>query len=195
MTAVAIGKVGGYGDVTVAATIARVAREAGLATAEAATGPVRLSDPKVKASAAQMLAAGKRVIAGTVNHYVYLIEVRDDGVVVRDPAGARVTPGLSAPVFVHSGEAPHIAREFLAMDADRREAARRRVATNARAAAVIGELPAIAAMSKADQAAALKALAKAHPGHISTGAMNFYGNSEFAANDLRLRVTLSAATH
>ena len=31
----------------------------------------------------------------------------------------------------------------------------------------------------------------AHPGHVETGASNFYATSEFAENDLRLRVTLS----
>jgi len=34
-------------------------------------------------------------------------------------------------------------------------------------------------------------VAAAHPGHVETGASNFYATSEFAENDLRLRVTLS----
>ncbi len=77
------------------------------------------------------------------------------------------------------------------MDAGRRETALRRVSTNPAAAAVVGELPAVAAMSTADRPAAVKQLAQAHPGTISTGAMNFYATSEFAANDLRRRVTLT----
>ena len=193
VTAVAIGTHGGYGDVTLASTIARVARETGLATAETATGPVHLADREVRAAAAQLLAQGTRVIAGTVNHYVYLVEVRDDGVVVHDPAGARVTPGLTRPIFLHAGAAGKIAREFLSMDGERRATAVRRVATNPPAAAVVHELPRIATLSEADRATALRALADAHPEHIATGALNFYANDEFAANDLRLRVTLSAA--
>jgi hypothetical protein len=193
VTAVAIGKHGEYADVTTAKTIARVARETGLATAKEATGPVHLSDAKVRGAAAQMLAEGKRVIAGTVNHYVYLIEVRDEGVVLHDPAGARVTPGLTAPIFLHNGEVSQIAHEFFKLDAQRRATALRRVSTNAEAAAVVNELPRIAEMPKADRVDALRELARAHPGHISIGALNFYAISEFAANDLRLRLSLSEA--
>ena len=56
---------------------------------------------------------------------------------------------------------------------------------------MINELPAIAALPKAQQAAAAAQLATAHPGHVETGASNFFATSEFAENDLRLRVTLS----
>jgi hypothetical protein len=191
VTAVAIGKQGSYGDVTEAGTIARIAKDAGIATAEVAKGAIRLSDPKVLQKAAGLLAAGKRVIAGTVNHYVYLTEVRGDGVVLHDPAGARVTPGLAGHLFVHAGDGAAIAAEFLKMDAGRQAVAVRRVTTNPAAAAVINELPAIAAMAKGDRAAEVKRLADEHPERIETGMANFYATSEFAANDLRLRVTLS----
>ena len=192
MTAVAIGRHGSYKSVTDAGTIARVARDAGIATkATEATGQVSFTKPAVRAKAAQMLADGTRVILGTVNHYVYLTEVRGDGVVVHDPAGARVTPGLKGYLFVHAGNGAAMAAEFLKMDAGRQDAAVRRVTTNPAAAAVINELPAIAALPKAQQAAAAAQLATAHPGHVETGASNFYATSEFAENDLRLRVTLS----
>ena len=82
-----------------------------------------------------MLADGTRVILGTVNHYVYLTEVRGDGVVVHDPAGARVTPGLKGYLFVHAGNGAAMAAEFLKMDAGRQDAAVRRVTTNPAAAA------------------------------------------------------------
>jgi hypothetical protein len=192
-TAVAIGKHGGYGDVTLAGTIARVARMTGLATAKVATGPVHLTNPKARESAAKMLAEGTRVIAGTVNHYVYLIEIQAEGAMVHDPAGARVTPGLTSPIFLHAGDVSKIAHEFFRMDAERRATALRRVSTNAEASVVVDELSRLTEKSKADRTAALRELTRAHPGHISTGALNFYANSEFAANDLRLRVTLSAA--
>jgi len=192
VTAVAIGKHGSYKSVTDAGTIARVARDAGIATkATEATGQISFTKPAVRAKAAQMLAAGTRVILGTVNHYVYLTEVRDDGVVVHDPAGARVTPGLEGYLFVHAGNGAAIAAEFLKMDAGRQAAAVRRVTTNPAAAAVINELPAVAALPKAERAAAAAQVAAAHRGHVETGASNFYATSEFAANDLRLRVTLS----
>lgn len=192
VTAVAIGKHGSYKSVTDAGTIARVARDAGIATKAAeATGQISFTKPAVRAKAAQMLADGTRVILGTVNHYVYLTEVRGDGVVVHDPAGARVTPGLEGYLFVHAGNGAAMAKEFLKMDAGRQGTAVRRVTTNPAAAAVINELPAIAALPKAQQAAAAAQLAAAHPAQVETGASNFYATSEFAENDLRLRVTLA----
>jgi hypothetical protein len=193
VTAVAIGRHGVYKDVTEIGTIVRVARDAGIAPkAAAAKGNIRFTDPQVRARAAQMLADGKRVILGTVNHYVYLTEVRDDGVVVHDPAGARVTPGLKGYLFVHAGNGAAIASEFLKMDAGRQEAAVRRVTTNPAAAAVINELPPIAALPAAERAAAVARVATAHSGHVETGVSNFYATSEFKEHDLRLQVTLSA---
>jgi hypothetical protein len=141
-----------------------------------------------------MLADGTRVIVGTVNHYVYLTEVRDDGVVVHDPAGARVTPGLKGYLFVHAGNGAAIAAEFLKMDATRQATALRRATTNPAAAAVLGELPAVAGLKGAERTAALKQLAAAHPEYVETGRSNFYAAGEFAENDLRLRVTLSAGS-
>ena len=195
VTAVAIGRHGSYKSVTDPATIARVARDAGIATTAAvATGRIRFTDPAVRARAAQMLAAGTRVIVGTVNHYVYLTEVRGDGVVVHDPAGARVTPGLTGRLFVHAGNGAAIAAEFLRMDAGRQAAATRRVTTNPAAAALIGELSTITAAAGRERAAAVKEFGKAHPEYVETGRSNFYATSEFAENDLRLRVTLSAGS-
>ena len=195
VTAVAIGRHGSYKSVTDAGTIARVARDAGIATkAKEATGQIRFTAPAVRAKAAQMLADGTRVIVGTVNHYVYLTEVRDDGVVVHDPAGARVTPGLKGYLFVHAGNGAAIAAEFLKMDATRQATALRRATTNPAAAAVLGELPAVAGLKGAERTAALKQLAAAHPEYVETGRSNFYAAGEFAENDLRLRVTLSAGS-
>ena len=192
VTAVAIGKQGTYKSVTEAGTIARVARDAGIATkARVAAGRIHLADPQVRAKAARMLADGTRVIVGSVNHYVYLTDVRDDGVVVHDPAGARVTPGLTGYLFVRPGNGAAIANEFLKMDAGRQAAAVRRVTTNPAAAAVINELPAVAALPVAERAAAAARVGAAHPGHVETGVSNFYATSEFRENDLRLMVTLS----
>jgi len=192
VTAVAIGKAGVYKSVTEAATIARVARDAGIAVkAKVATGKIRFTDPAVRAKAAQMLAAGTRVIVGTVNHYIYLTDVRDDGVVVHDPAGARVTPGLTGYLFLRAGNGAAIAAEFLKMDAGRQAAAVRRVSTNPAAAAVVNELPTIAALPVKERAAALKRMAAAHSGHVETGVSNFYATSEFKEHDLRLMVTLA----
>lgn len=193
VTAAAIGTSGGYGSVTKAATIARIANATGLATASEATGAIHLTDAKVRAKAAALLAAGTRVIAGTVNHYVYLLEVRDDGVLVHDPAGARVQPDLSGKLFLHNGSAAHLAREFLGFDAARRERAVRRLSQNPALTPLVDRLQATAAINGTDRAAALTALGKDFPGGHETGERNYYAAGEFAENDLRLRVTVKPA--
>jgi hypothetical protein len=192
VTAAAIGGQGAYKTVTVPDTIARVARESGLAArSETVRGQPGLATAKGRNLAQEMLAAGKRVLAGTVNHYVYLIEVRADGVVVHDPAGARVEPSLKGPIFLHGGSASGIAYEWSRLDGARRERAVRRVSTNAEAAAVVNRLVEISAMDEAERKKALAALAKDHPGHIAMGASNFYAATEFAENQLRLMVSLA----
>jgi hypothetical protein len=192
VTAAAIGEHGAYQDVTVPGTIARIAKESGLAVGSATVrGQPRLATEKGRALAQEMLASGKRVLAGTVNHYVYLIEVRDDGAIVHDPAGARVEPKLKGPVFLHGGSASSIAREWSRLDATRREAAVRRVSTNPPAAAVVNRLIEISAMPEDERKADLLHLAKDNPGHIATGARNFYAATEFSDHDLRLVVSLA----
>jgi len=47
-------------------------------------------------------------------------------------------------------------------------------------------------MPETERKPAIAQLAKEHPGHIGTGARNFYASSEFAAHDLRLCVSLTA---
>ena len=192
VTMAAIGEHGAYPDVTAPATIARIAKASGLASgSETVRGQPRLATAKGKALAQEMLASGKRVLAGTVNHYVYLIEVGDDGAIVHDPAGARVEPKLKAPIFLHGGGARSIAREWSGFDTTRREAAVRRVSTNPDAAGVVNRLVEIWAIPEADRKAALASLAKDNPGHIATGARNFYATSEFSDHDLRLVVSLA----
>ena len=192
VTAAAIGEGGNYQDVTVPGTIARVAKQSGLAVAsESVRGQPRLATEKGKAMAQEMLASGKRVLAGTVNHYVYLIEVADDGAIVHDPAGARVEPKLKGPVFLHGGGARSVAREWSGFDTTRREAAVRRTSTNPDAAAVVNRLVEIWATPEAERNAVLASLVKDHPGHIATGARNFYATSEFSDHDLRLVVSLA----
>lgn len=192
VTAAAIGEHGAYQDVTLAGTIARVAKESGVAVkSEAVRGQPRLATEKGQAMAKEMLASGKRVLAGTINHYVYLIEVRDDGAIVHDPAGARVEPKLKGPVFLHGGSASSLAREWSKFDSARREAAVRRVSTNPEAAAIVNRLVEIESLPDAERKPALANLAKEHPGHIATGARNFYAAGEYADHDLRLVVSLA----
>ena len=188
VTAAAIGEHGGYKDVTVPGTIARVARESGLAAgSETVRGQPELTSAKGLALAKSLLASGKRVIAGTVNHYIYLIEVRSDGIVAHDPAGARVEPTLTGPLFLHTGSANSMVREWASFNAIRRERAVRRVSTNSEVAAIVNRL---AEIPDGDRAA-LAALVKEHPGRFFTGRQNFYATSEFAENHLRLMVSLS----
>jgi len=194
VTAAAIGESGAYRTVTVPDTIARIARESGLAArSETVRGQPKLATAKGRTLAQEMLAAGKRVLAGTVNHYVYLIEVRADGVVVHDPAGARVQPSLTGPIFLHGGSANGIAYEWSRLDGARRERAIRRTSTNAEATAIVNRLVEISALDGAERKKALTALAKEHPGHIAMGASNFYAATEFTENDLRLMVSLAIA--
>jgi hypothetical protein len=193
VTAAAIGEHGSYGDVSLPGTIARIARESGLAVkSDTIRGQPRMATEKGRTMAKEMLAAGKRVIAGTINHYVYLLEVNDDSVILHDPAGARVEPGLKGPVFLHGGSANSIAHEWSRLDQGRREIAVRRVSTNSAAAAIVNQLVEIWAMPETERKPAIAQLAKEHPGHIATGARNFYASSEFAAHDLRLCVSLTA---
>ena len=192
VTAAAIGEHGNYGDVSLPGTIARVARDTGLAIkSDTIRGQPRLATEKGRTMAQEMLAAGKRVIAGTINHYVYLIEVNDDSVLLHDPAGARVEPSLKAPVFLHSGSANGIAGEWSRLDDGRKEVGERRVSTNPAAAAVVGRLREIEGMDDSERKKATAHIGKDHPGHIDTGARNFYASSEYAAHDLRLCVSLS----
>jgi hypothetical protein len=192
VTAAAIGEHGEQKSVTVPDTLTRVARESGLAArAQTVRGQPKLGTEKGRALAQEMLASGKRVIAGTINHYVYLIEVRDDGVIVHDPAGARVEPTLTGPLFLHGGTVNKIAYEWSRLDAARRERAVRRVSANPTAAAVVNRLVEIWAMDTTERKSALASLAKEHPGHIATGPSNFYANNEFAENELRIKVSLA----
>jgi hypothetical protein len=191
VTAAAIGPAGSYKTVTDAETIARVARETGIAKQSKTVGG-SLSTPKGRALAEQLLASGKRVIVGTVNHYVYLLELRSSGAVVHDPAGARVEPSLKPPLFLHAGGATRIAAEWGRLDETRRKAAVVRASTNAKAAALVGRLVEVWALPAAERQTAIAALPKEHPGHIEMGATNFYANEEFAAHTLRLRVSIDA---
>jgi hypothetical protein len=191
VTAAAIGQHGTYQDVTLAGTIARIARESGLATkSESVSGQPKLETEKGRAMAAELLVSGKRVIVGTVNHYVYLIEVRGDGVIVHDPAGARVEPSLARPIFLHRNEVSDIAVEWSTLDSTRRERAVRRISTNAQAATIVNRLGEISAMAVTEHKSALAALAKEHRGDIAMGASNFYATNEFSENKLRLMVSL-----
>lgn len=192
VTAAAIGEEGEQKTVTVPATLARVARESGLAAkAETVRGQPQLATKTGRTLAREMLASGKRVIAGTINHYVYLIEVRDDGVIVHDPAGARVEPTLTGPIFLHGGTVNGIASEWSRLDAVRRERAVRRVSTNPVVAAIVNRLVEIWAMDETERKPSLAALAKEHVGHIATGSTNFYATSEFAENQMTLKVSLA----
>lgn len=195
VTAVAIGEHGKYTDVELPATLARVAREAGLAVeSDPVHGQPRLATDKGRALAGEMLAEGKRVLAGTRDHYVYLLEVRDDGAIVHDPAGARIDPEKVRPIFLYPGDANFIADQWKSksMDDTKRAAAQRRVSTNPEAAAIVNRLVEIWAMPEPDRKKPLAGLAKDHPGDISAGSRNFYSSSEFSAHDLRLVVSLAA---
>jgi hypothetical protein len=153
-------------------------------------GTDSLADAKLRAKVKEMLDQGTRVVGGTHNHVVYLVDARDDGVVMHDPAGARLS--LDAPWFLNSGEASPrwIAALF---DARRRETALRRASTNPELQPVMQRLVEIAAMDKGPaRTQATAGLGKEFPGFIAMGANNFYNLADIVELKATISFTLSA---
>jgi hypothetical protein len=193
VTAAGIGKGGGYADVTKARTIARVAKDSGLV--ENANyfkdGRPHLRKAPVREKAKQMLAEGQRVIAGTGHHYVYLAEMRDDGMVIHDPAGARLGPQI----FVHGGQPRERVNEWLRYlhNPNLRDKLMRRVSLNPRATAALERLSEMAHMNKHDKKEALEGFFTEFPDAIDFGQANFYSLEDISDFDAVLCVALGPA--
>ncbi len=155
-------------------------------------GTDSLADPKLRTKVKEMLDQGTRVVGGTHNHVVYLVDARDDGVVMHDPAGARLA--LDAPWFLNSGEAS--GRWISALfDAKRRETAVRRASTNPELQPVMQRLVEIAEMDKGPaRTKATAGLGKEFPGFIAMGANNFYDVADIVELKATISFTLSART-
>jgi hypothetical protein len=183
---------GGYDAVTSPLTMLNVAKASGLVKGGSAPSKDRdLKDPAVLARAKTLLAEGKRVIVGTVNHYVYLTAVLDTGILVHDPAGARVTVS-GDPKYLWPGKASDklgvwdkaIKSEPL------RSTTLRRLSHNPEALALFEQECQALDLSGSEKTAARAEVKKDHPGFIATGANNFYSIEEFAEYNCRIRVIL-----
>jgi hypothetical protein len=121
---------------------------------------------------------------------VYIVDANEEGVVIHDPAGARVS--IEAPWFVSSGEVS--ARMVATLGDDkRREAALRRVSTNPDLQPVMKRLVEVASMEKgAAKQKATAGLSKEFPGFIAMGANNFYNVADIIELKATISFTLSA---
>jgi hypothetical protein len=193
VTAAGIGKSGGYKDVTYSGTIARVAKECGLVakTDTFSKGRPDLSKAKNRELAQQLLAEGKRVVAGTTHHYVYLVAAGDDHIVVHDPAGAR----LAAGVFLHGGSVEDRQGEWIRLmgNANYREVALRRMHTNERCRPVLERAAEIAKLPRKERADAIARFKEDYPGNWDMGAANYYNLHDIDELDAKLCVSLEAA--
>lgn len=187
-------KIGGsYDSVTMTSIMLKVAKKSGLVkdgTAYASTE--KMTDPAVLERAKELLASGNRVIVGTVNHYVYLTAVRDDGILVHDPAGARVSVS-GDPKYLWPGKASDkLGHWDSALRKDSlREVALRRVSHNPEVLAAFTQEAAALSLSGDEKKAAREAVKQDHPGTLNTGANNFYGLDELAEYNCRIRVVMT----
>jgi hypothetical protein len=158
-------------------------------------GTDSLADAKLRTKVKEMLDQGTRVVGGTDNHIVYLVDARDEGVVIHDPAGARVA--LHQMPFVNSGNFGDIGWSWMSAlsDEKRREAALRRASTNPELQPVMQRLVEIAAMDKGPaRTKAIAGIGKEFPGFIEMGASNFYNLADIVELKATIAFTLSART-
>src|SRR5262249_4417586 len=79
-------------DVRNAGTILQVAKLTGVATGGKAGGLDDLNDPAVRRRIGEHVRSGQRVLLGVQGgpgHYIYLVDMRDDGLIAHDPAACR----------------------------------------------------------------------------------------------------------
>ncbi len=180
-----------YDAVTKTGTILKVAKATGLVTGgKAYASTEKLYDPETLQRARDLLAAGQRVVVGTKNHYVYLVGVRDDGIVVHDPAGARVA--VDSDKYIWPGAPSAKVGGWLGRlkDADRRETLVRRMATNPAARPAMEKVAQIAALKGAERSQALAELKEQFTGSVDTGASNYYSLADLKTYNARIRVVL-----
>jgi hypothetical protein len=173
------------------AALRQVAIDAGLAT----TAPEMdkpLTDPKVREAAKELLDNGSRVVGTTQGHMVDIIDVRDDGVVIHDPAGARVS--LSAPWFLYSTPKGRWDGGWLSVLStdDRRDTALRRAQINPDIRPIVERLVEISKLTGKEQSARFAELRKRLPGFIAMGARNFYDLKDLKVYEATVAFSLSA---
>ncbi|MCC6622915.1 MAG: hypothetical protein IT385_16770 [Deltaproteobacteria bacterium] len=189
--AVAVASGDSYGTVTKAHTILGIAKKTGLVKGGSTKGTQQyLSKPEVRQAAKEALDRGARIVAQTKGHYVYLTAVRDDGIVVHDPAGARVTVSGDSNLWPGTLEAK-LGTWLGRLDSDaRRQTALRRTSLEPSTRPFM-ERACAAATMKGDAKKAEKDKLKAEfPGYLDLGKNNFYALSELDEYKCRLGITL-----
>jgi len=184
---------GSYDAVTMTSIMLKVAKKSGLVKDGAAYASTeKMTEPAVLKRAKDLLASGSRVIVGTVNHYVYLTAVRDDGILVHDPAGARVSVS-GDPKYLWPGKASDKLGHWDSAlgKGSLREVALGRVAHNPEVKAAFTQEAAALSLSGDAKKAAREAVKQDHPGTLNTGANNFYGRDELAEYNCRIRVVMT----
>jgi len=187
--AVAIG--GSLDAVTMTGTMLKMAKKSGLVSGgKAYASTEKMRDPAVLARAKQLLAEGKRVIVGTVGHYVYLTAVLDDGILVHDPAGARIQVSGS-PKYLWPGKASgKLGHWDNGLKGAHLQTTLRRVSRNKAVHAAFTQEAAALELKGQARKDAREAVKQAHPGTLNTGENNFYGLDELDTYNCRIRVIL-----
>ena len=184
-------------DITSPGTLMTIAKELGFAAKEGTKfdGGGSLADPKVRASAKAKLAAGEKLILSTPGHYVYCVAINDDGVVLHDPDGARLTSGLT---WLWSAAASNreigggAVEHWMSLVHSHAEIAQRRTKLNPEASAMVTRLIAINALKGKEQTEAKNELLKDKT-FIEFGKNNFYSLEDCNAMKLVMWVELAQA--
>jgi hypothetical protein len=173
-------------------TLAALAKDLGIAHSAAQMKDGSLAHADARKQAKQRLDKGEQIIVHTPHHICYLVDATDEGVIIHDPAGARLLP--EGAMFIDSGPAGELLeRRWLPRlhNAAAQETARRRLATNPEALAVVEQVIALIPLTGKAYKEAAKKL-KAMTGQVEMGANNFYAASECAAYELGVAVDLEA---
>ncbi len=182
---------GGILVLTSAGNIGSVAELLGLGHKTKGAGGA-LTSAKTRAMAKEKLARGEKMIVSSPYHYLFLVDVREDGIVVHDPCGLRLSPSIPAPHFMFSGSIARFAGRWLGEmeNSAFQKVALRRASTNPEVSAMVSRLIAITTMSGKARTDELNALKK-ESGRLEMGACNFYGHEDYADWGLEIMVDLA----
>lgn len=185
--AVAVGD--SYKSVTTANMILGIAKKSGLVKGGSTKGTQQhLKDPEARKAAKEALDKGARIVAQTKGHYVYLVDVRDDGIVVHDPAGARIALDKN----LWPGKTSDKLGTWLGrLDGnDKRETALRRCGQEPANRAFIERAVAVAQLSGKEKKEEKAKLMAEFPAYLELGKNNFYSIDELATYNARIGIML-----
>jgi hypothetical protein len=182
-------KLGALGDWD---TLANLAGDLGLAHNAPALKDGSLAHPDARKHAKERLARGEQILVHTPHHICYLVDASEEGVVINDPAGARLAP--EGALFIDSGSPSELWDwRWLPRlkSASEQETARRRLARNPQALAVVEQLIALKELKGQAYKDAVKQI-KSMRESVPMGADNFYSAAECAPYDMGIAVDLEA---